>query len=409
MNVGQKRDINSRNIIKGMMISTTSRNELMEKNDNIKEENENISYENIENNKNIVIQKRKKFPNHLREEINSSSSKRSSEDKLLIKRRNYFKDSISNIKNEKSNINLDYNDAVKNEIQIYSYYKDNLNKNAIPVNYNETENYIEENKNKDKIRFNDSEIEEEEKYEKKGITIDDIFNLIIGYNFNKIIEPDYIKIFFLSPVPEDKTLSMNINKIKNKESNSSGLNFHYNLEILRNNQIYFFAQIKKSFPSSNIKLYVKLFNDQYIKVGKIISNILKNNFIVYKGDNKSNYKKILNITYEINFFGNKIRKMSVEKFENNKIKFILCNDLPEWDYFYKTYKMNFNGRVKQKSKKNFILKYKNANNEENKNEKLLQCGKINDDCFALDFISPLSPFEAFSISITSVINKISCE
>ncbi len=409
MNVGQKRDINSRNIIKGMMISTTSRNELMEKNDNIKEENENISYENIENNKNIVIQKRKKFPNHLREEINSSSSKRGSEDILLIKRRNYFKDSISNIKDEKSNINLDYNDAVKNKIQIYSYYKDNLNKNAIPVNYNETENYIEENKNKDKIRFNDSEIEEEEKYEKKGITIDDIFNLIIGYNFNKIIEPDYIKIFFLSPVPEDKTLSMNINKIKNKESNSSGLNFHYNLEILRNNQIYFFAQIKKSFPSSNIKLYVKLFNDQYIKVGKIISNILKNNFIVYKGDNKSNYKKILNITYEINFFGNKIRKMSVEKFENNKIKFILCNDLPEWDYFYKTYKMNFNGRVKQKSKKNFILKYKNANNEENKNEKLLQCGKINDDCFALDFISPLSPFEAFSISITSVINKISCE
>lgn len=409
MNVGQKRDINSRNIIKGMMISTTSRNELMEKNDNIKEENENISYENIENNKNIVIQKRKKFPNHLREEINSSSSKRGSEDILLIKRRNYFKDSISNIKDEKSNINLDYNDAVKNKIQIYSYYKDNLNKNAIPVNYNETENYIEENKNKDKIRFNDSEIEEEEKYEKKGITIDYIFNLIIGYNFNKIIEPDYIKIFFLSPVPEDKTLSMNINKIKNKESNSSGLNFHYNLEILRNNQIYFFAQIKKSFPSSNIKLYVKLFNDQYIKVGKIISNILKNNFIVYKGDNKSNYKKILNITYEINFFGNKIRKMSVEKFENNKIKFILCNDLPEWDYFYKTYKMNFNGRVKQKSKKNFILKYKNANNEENINEKLLQCGKINDDCFALDFISPLSPFEAFSISITSVINKISCE
>ena len=202
---------------------------------------------------------------------------------------------------------------------------------------------------------------------------------------------------------------MNINKIKNKESNSSGLNFHYNLEILRNNQIYFFAQIKKSFPSSNIKLYVKLFNDQYIKVGKIISNILKNNFIVYKGDNKSNYKKILNITYEINFFGNKIRKMSVEKFENNKIKFILCNDLPEWDYFYKTYKMHFNGRVKQKSKKNFILKYKNANNEENKNEKLLQCGKIDDNCFALDFISPLSPFEAFAISITSVISKLSCE
>ena len=101
--------------------------------------------------------------------------------------------------------------------------------------------------------------------------------------------------------------------------------------------------------------------------------------------------------------------MKVEKFENNQIKYILCNELPEWDIMYNTYKQNFNGRVKQTSKKNFILKFQNSNDEEKINEKLLQCGKINDNCFALDFISPLSPFEAFSISITSIINKISCE
>ena len=404
MNPEQTRNINARNRLKGMLGSSTSRNELMEKNNDDKEEDENISYEDIHDNKNIVFQRKKKIPKHKSEVINSIDSKRGSENRLLLKRDNNFKSPFPKLKDEKSNINLNFNE---DKVQIYTYHKDNFNKDKLALNYNETENYIEENKNK--IKFNESEIEEEEKEEKKGIDIDEIYNLIIGYNFNKIINPDYYKIFFLSPVPEDKTLSMNINKIKNKESNSSGLNFHYNLEILRNNQIYFFAQIKKSFPSSNIKLYVKLFNDQYIKVGKIISNILKNNFIVYKGDNKSNYKKILNITYEINFFGNKIRKMSVEKFENNKIKFILCNDLPEWDYFYKTYKMNFNGRVKQKSKKNFILKYKNSENEENKNEKLLQCGKIDDNCYALDFISPLSPFEAFAISITSVISKLSCE
>ena len=181
----------------------------------------------------------------------------------------------------------------------------------------------------------------------------------------------------------------------------------YNLEILKNNQIYFFAQIKKTFPSSNIKLYIKSSHNQYNKVGKIISNLLKNDFIVYKGDNKTNYEKILHIIYEINFFGNKIRKMTIEKYENNAIKYTLCNDLPEWDIFYKTYKLNFNGRVKQTSKKNFILKYQNSN--ENESEKILQCGKINDNCFALDFIAPLSPFEAFSISITSIIYKISCD
>ena len=403
MNPEQTRNINARNRLKGILGSTTSRNELMEKNIDDKED-ENISYEDINDNKNIVFPRKKKISKHKSEVINSIDSKRGSENRLLLKRDNNFKPPFPKIKDEKSNINLNFNE---DKVQIYTYHKDNLNKDKLALNYNETENYVEENKNK--IKFNESEIEEEEKGEKKGIDIDEIYNLIIGYNFNKIINPDYFKIFFLSPVPEDKTLSMNINKIKNRDNNSSGLNFHYNLEILRNNQIYFFAIIRKSFPSSNIKLYVKSFNDQYIKVGKIISNFLKNNFTVFKGDNKSNYEQILNIIYEINFFGNKIRKMTVEKFENNRIKFTLCNDLPEWDVFYKTYKMNFNGRVKQKSKKNFILKYKNSDNEENKNEKLLQCGKIDDNCFALDFISPLSPFEAFAISITSVISKLSCE
>ena len=115
--------------------------------------------------------------------------------------------------------------------------------------------------------------------------------------------------------------------------------------------------------------------------------------------------------------------MTVEKIINNEIKYILCNDSPEWDYEYKTYKLNFNGRVKKSCKKNFILKFKNSNsnsqkekekekdneNENIKNEIILQCGKIDDYSFALDFISPLSPFEAFSISISSIIYKFSCE
>ena len=141
---------------------------------------------------------------------------------------------------------------------------------------------------------------------------------------------------------------------------------------------------------------------------------IKDNLIVlYEGDNKTNYKKVLNINYDLNFFGFKVRNMIVENIVNEKIRYILCNDSPEWDYEYKTYKLNFNGRVKKSCKKNFILKYKNSINKENneniKNERLLQCGKIDDNCFALDFISPLSPFEAFSISITSIIYKISCE
>jgi len=410
MNGNSRINYGTRNKKKGMIISTTSRNILMEKNDiNNEEDNENnISYEEIKEKKS-VNQNRIIFYRQ-NDEIDSTISKRSNENKLLLKTNHNFNKALQRNKYDKiTNVEFPIN-----KIETYTFYKNNLNKKTIePINFNETDNYIYDEDNKENNSINLKNIENEEELEENNNKkILDIFNLIVGYNFNQIIEPDYIKIFFLSSVPEDKTLSMNINKINNNENNSSNLNFSYNLEILKNNQIYFFAQVKKSFPSSNIKLYIKLFNGEYIKVGKIISNFLKNNFIVYKGDNKSNYIKILNITYEYNFFGNKIRKMKVEKFEDNRIVYTLCNDLPEWDYFYKTYKLNFNGRVKQKSKKNFILKYQNIddnNNNENRNEKLLQCGKINDNCFALDFISPLSPFEAFSISITSIIYKISCE
>ena len=93
--------------------------------------------------------------------------------------------------------------------------------------------------------------------------------------------------------------------------------------------------------------------------------------------------------------------MTVNKYENNHLSQTFKNELPKWDNEFKFYKLNFNGRVKMICKKNFILKL----NEEN----ILQCGKINDNSFALDFISPLSPFESFCISITSLINKKACE
>ena len=400
----QKKNRNKR---RSKIMGINSTNELLEKKDPNKDDyNENISYEEINEKKNI---KQKRISFMEKEDINSTTSKRSNENKLLLRNNLNFTKALERNKYAKiTNFDLN-NDFFKNKIETYTFYKSNNNKNTIEtINFNETDNYIDnENRKDDDISFNLKKSENYEDYENKGINIDEIFNLIVGYDFNKIINDNYLTKFFLSSVPEERTLSMNINIINKKENNSQNLNFKYNLEILKNNQIYFFAQVKKSFPSSNIKLYIKSLNSQYIKVGKIISNILKNNFIIYKGDKKSNYEKLLSITYDYNFFGNKIRKMTINKYENNIMKYTLCNDLPVWDYLYKTYKLNFNGRVKQTSKKNFILKYKNSN--ENGDEKLLQCGNISDNCYALDFITPLSPFEAFTISLTSIIDKISCD
>ena len=398
MDVDRNRNVVTRNHLKTFIISNSSRNDFLEKNEINEEVSEKVLYENMKEKK-----RKFKFISKNEKEINTDNSKKELKNKLLLNEN-------PNSKNGFEKKTFNFNNYLVNKIGIFTPFKNDLNENKIEtINLNETENdvYIYDRNEKSNINIDNDKNGRKE--ESNGISIEEIFNLIVGYNFNRVIEDDFIQKFFFFPLPEDKTLSMNINKINRNENYSPKLNFNYSLEILKNNQIYFFAQVKKTFPYIKIKIYIKYFNNNYIKVGKIISNFLKNEFTLYKGDNKTNYEKKLNINYELNFFGNKIRKMIVEKFENNQIKYTLCNDLPEWDYFYKTYKLNFNGRVKQRSKKNFILKYKSSNENKIENDKLLQCGKINDNCYALDFISPLSPFEAFSISITSIISKISCD
>ena len=253
------------------------------------------------------------------------------------------------------------------------------------------------------------------------------------------ISNEELNLFLFNQIPKGETLISNINI--NSEKKENNVLFNYNLEIFRNNKIYYFAKIVKYFPKMKIKIY---YSDNYnfinkghysqichenIKndlnlnyVGKIISNIMRTNFVVYSGNKKNNYIKNLEINYLINFFGMLgLREMKVDKYVNNNILVSWCNYKPEWDYEYNNYKMNFNGRVKQTSKKNFILmenininnlnknKVMNKNDEIEENKNILQCGKIDDNKYALDFIYPLSTFDAFCISITSLATKISCE
>ena len=80
------------------------------------------------------------------------------------------------------------------------------------------------------------------------------------------------------------------------------------------------------------------------------------------------------------------------------------NKKPIWSQEYNNYILNFfNHRVQVEDKKNFILE-----NNENKNA-FLQCGKISENLFALDFMQPFTPIQAFSICITSLLSKIPCE
>ena len=98
----------------------------------------------------------------------------------------------------------------------------------------------------------------------------------------------------------------------------------------------------------------------------------------------------------------------------------LVNKQPQWDEKYGGHVLNFNGRVKVSSVKNFQLLMKSgksptrsAESQENQaksdndfNDITLQFGKVDKDRFSLDFQYPLSPFQAFALCIASMDGKI---
>ena len=146
MNGNQKIKFN-RNKKKSKIMGTSSRNELMEKNDSNKNDNnENISFEEIKEKQSINKNQRRIIFMDQKDEINSSTSKRSNENKLLL--RNNLNRNFTNI---------DFNDKFpRNKIETYTFYKNNFNKNTIePINLNETENYVDDKDSKDDdISFN---------------------------------------------------------------------------------------------------------------------------------------------------------------------------------------------------------------------------------------------------------------
>ena len=367
-----------------------------------------------------------------------------------------------NKKEENEDINLYKNIPVKkaknqnnqNNIVIFkktqNFEIDSINEKMIESNFKDKNNYFKKNFNNFKnydsserglrrdLEIKQKTDEDEDVYKEKKIFFQNLYDKITGYNIEQKISFDNLKLFFFNPIPDNKTLITNINirnnEFKNKINKNCGKNkkkenygghtfdlieniknYEFDLEILRNHQIYYFGKIIRSFPYMIIKLYIsdnftkyneinqeRVINSNFYCIGKIESNVIRTEFNVYKGNDNINYEKILNINYNINFFGLfGVREMEVNKYENNQIILTYKNELPKWDNEFKFYKLNFNGRVKMICKKNFILKH----NKEN----ILQCGKIDDNSYALDFISPLSPFESFCISITSLVSKKACE
>lgn len=82
----------------------------------------------------------------------------------------------------------------------------------------------------------------------------------------------------------------------------------------------------------------------------------------------------------------------------------MANRKPTFNETIKGYMLNFGGRVKKASVKNFILE----DVDEPENARVL-FGKITDDDFRLDMTKPVNPVVGLGIALAQFGGKIGCE
>lgn len=82
----------------------------------------------------------------------------------------------------------------------------------------------------------------------------------------------------------------------------------------------------------------------------------------------------------------------------------LINKPPRWNEQVGAYVLNFNGRVTMASVKNFQLV-----DPEEQNTVVLQFGRVGKDEFTMDLQYPMSPFQAFALTLSSFDSKIACD
>ena len=176
-------------------------------------------------------------------------------------------------------------------------------------------------------------------------------------------------------------------------------------------------------------------------LGKLRSNFMGTEFQVFDhglspsdnmatGDPSRVRKELAGITYAANVLGSRgPRKMQVAvprvdeegrvaarpaaaqedilvrmRDRNMRDLQFLINKPPRWNEQIGAYVLNFNGRVTMASVKNFQLV-----DPDEQNAVVLQFGRVAKDEFTMDMQWPLSPLQAFGITLSSFDSKIACD
>ena len=99
------------------------------------------------------------------------------------------------------------------------------------------------------------------------------------------------------------------------------------------------------------------------------------------------------------------RKHELPPYQDQKLC-MLATKPPEYDEELKAYTLDFKGRVKEASVKNFQLVVWDHNTDLRGSDLVLQFGKIDNDTYALDFAYPLNVVTAFSVALASIDTKL---
>ncbi|CAI9760507.1 unnamed protein product [Fraxinus pennsylvanica] len=106
--------------------------------------------------------------------------------------------------------------------------------------------------------------------------------------------------------------------------------------------------------------------------------------------------------------------LRMKKPESSNVGYtVLKNKAPRWHEHLECWCLNFHGRVTVASVKNFQLvatiDQSQPSGKGDEETVLLQFGKVGGDTFTMDYMQPLSAFQAFAICLTSFGTKLACE
>lgn len=188
----------------------------------------------------------------------------------------------------------------------------------------------------------------------------------------------------------------------------------YNKNDFKKNSPYCLGKLRSNFLGTEFNIFDQGMNPGKVKdIEKLRSHLgvvlYESNLLSAKGPRKMKVlipeiKENTNEVYQFKPLSEREGLLNNYKAGNKKGIKEFQNKNPKWNEQFQAFVLNFNGRVEKPSVKNFQLI-----DERNDERIYLQFGRVTNDTFNMDFEWPLTPFQAFTICLSSFDYKIACE